>query len=150
MKEAYAEKIYILILKKIVYPLLGNTTTYLGDLDKICKTLLGKKFYGVYPSDQIPVLTEEAPYAILNLDNSTEPGSHWIAIAKKGNDTLTYDSFGRSNTEIIPDLKHSGNGSIIDTDNDTEQKITQLDCGSRCVSWLLLFDNWGADVAQLI
>ena len=90
------------------------------------KRLFKDKFHGVYPPDHLPVLTKEKPYAILNLDKSTESGSHWVAIAKVNDETYIYDSFGRKNQQIIPSLSKSGNGKIEDTDRDAEQKINEL------------------------
>ena len=149
-REKYCNLIYTTILKDIITPIAGNNTTYLSELLEIGKKLLGDKFKGVYPSDKIPKLNELSPYAILNLDTSREKGSHWVAIAKKDNNTYLYDSFGRRDTQIIPNLRFSGNGKIINTDDDQEQKVTEYDCGARCIAWLVFFDKWGADDAMLI
>tara|TARA_R110002126_G_scaffold215359_1_gene361505 strand:+ start:42 stop:512 length:471 start_codon:yes stop_codon:yes gene_type:complete len=147
-----AEQIYNRILKKVIQPILGDGTTYSTDLLKVCRRFLGVKFKGVFPSDKIPKLNDLSPYAILNLDNSNQSGSHWIAVAKipNHNSIMCYDSFGRRNIKIIPSLQYSGNGRIIDTDRDSEQKITQLNCGERSISFLILFDKFGADLAKLI
>lgn len=149
-KEKHAEKIYKIILKNIVIPLTGNKTTYLDQLDGIGHKLFGVKFYGTFPSDKIPRLNDLKKYAILNLDSSKEPGSHWVAIAKNGDDTYIYDSFGRCHTQIIKALVYSGNGRIINTDLDAEQDVKESNCGARCLAWLCLFDGWGSDIAKLI
>ena len=149
-KERYCELIYNKVLSDVVKPITGDQTTYLGELLGAGKKLLGVKFKGVYPSDKIPKLNDLSPYAILNLDTSKERGSHWIAIAKKDNNTYMYDSFGRKNMKIIPNLAYSGNGRIIDVDRDAEQKILEMDCGARSIAWLVFFDRWGADCAKLI
>jgi hypothetical protein len=149
-KEKYCELLYNKILKDIVKPFTGDQTTYLSELLGAGKKFLGVKFKGVYPSDKIPKLNDLAPYAILNLDTSKMPGSHWVAIAKSGNDTYIYDSFGRSNIHIIPNLEFSGNGKIIDSDRDAEQGILDTDCGARSIAWLIFLDKWGIDCAKLI
>jgi len=149
-KEKIANLLYNKVLKDIIYPLTGDKTTYLTELNGIGKKMLGVKFKGVFPADKIPKLNDLSPYAILNLDTSKEPGSHWIAIAKEGNDTYVYDSFGRKNTKIIKNLLFSGNGRIIDTDNDIEQKISETDCGARSIAWLVFLDKWGIGCAKLI
>lgn len=53
------------------------------------------KFKGVYPSDQIPFQKRLAGYYIFNLDNSFEPGTHWISIkiVNKGKN-IFFDSYG--------------------------------------------------------
>jgi hypothetical protein len=148
--ESQALEIYKAILNQIIVPLTGDDTTYLSELNGIGHKLLGVKFSGVYPSDKIPRLNDLKKYAILNLDTSKEPGSHWIAIAKKNNITYVYDSFGRSHTKIIKNLQYSGNGRIVNTELDSEQNILETNCGARSLAWLVLFDKWGSDVAMLI
>jgi len=152
MIEAKAEQLYNQILTKQIYPLIGDKSTYMDDLDRVGRKLLGIKFKGVFPSDKIPKLNDLKPYCILNLDKSTESGSHWIALAKihGKNSSIVYDSFGRSNKKIIPALKNSGNGTIQDTDRDAEQEIVETDCGARCLAWLVLLDKYDVETARLI
>ena len=80
-REAAAERIYNQILHKKIEPMVGKYSTYLSDLTKAGNRIFGVKFRGVFPSDRIPRLNDLTPYAILNLDNSKQSGSHWIAIA---------------------------------------------------------------------
>ena len=151
-KEDLAEKLYNQKLKEIEKYHTGDKTTYLGELNGVGKKLLGVKFKGVFPSDKIPKLNDLSPYCILNLDTSKEPGSHWIALAKnhKADHTMVYDSFGRHNHAIIPKLRYSGNGRVIDADRDIEQKVLQTNCGARSLAFLCIYDKWGEDVARLI
>ena len=151
MKEKEAENLYNNILKQQVYPLIGDKTTYLTQLEGAGKKLLRVKFKGVFPSDKIPKLNDLAPYCILNLDKSTEGGSHWIALVKTdSDDSIVYDSFGRDHKKIIPSLNYSGNGRIKNTDRDSEQKISETDCGARCVAFLIFYDKYGKDASMLI
>lgn len=145
-----ANLLYQTILKKIIVPLTGDKTTFLDELDGVGHKLLGVAFSGVYPADKIPRLNDLKKYAILNLDKSKEPGSHWVALAKDGNNSYLYDSFGRSHTKIIKNLQFSGNGRIVNTDLDAEQDILETNCGARCLAFLVLIDKWGANVARLI
>lgn len=147
MKEKDAEKLYHYYLNKKVYPLVGDKTTYLSQLLGAGKKIFGVKFKGVFPSDKIPKLNDLSPYCVLNLDHSGEPGSHWIALAKMGDDTLVYDSFGRNYKRIIPNLDYSQNGTIVNTDADVEQGILETDCGARCLAFLMVVDRHGKDVA---
>jgi hypothetical protein len=150
MTEKGANWTYDKLLRRIVIPLIGNSTTFQGELEKASIKLLGRLFKGVFPSDKIPPLNDLKPYAILNLDRSDEGGSHWVAIAREGNITYLYDSFGRKGSKIIPSLFHSGNGRIVNTDLDKEQKESETNCGARSLSWLLFFDRYGAKNAVLI
>jgi Ulp1 family protease len=62
---------------------------------------------------------------------------HWIALVKDvHNDRcLVYDSFGRTHTKIIPNLRFSGNGRVVDTDRDPEQHPKETNCGQRCLEF---------------
>lgn len=149
MDEKKANRVYNKILKD-VKKVVGGKTTYLGQLNKAGKKLLGVKFHGVYPSDKIPVLTDKTPFCILNLDKSNESGSHWISLAKIGKHSIAYDSFGRCYTKIIPQLRYSGNGKIYNTDEDIEQPLKSTDCGARSLAWLLFLDKYGSENALKI
>jgi hypothetical protein len=150
--EKIALRHYNHILHNVVEPLLGKESTLSTDLERVGKKLLGAKFKGVYASDKIPKLNDLACYCIVNVDRSNEPGSHWMSIAKdtEGDGAILYDSFGRKNTKIIPSLRFTGNGRIIDTDKDAEQKKSEDNCGSRSMAWIILYDTFGRDAAMLI
>lgn len=150
MNEKKANRIYKKILNVIVKPEIGNKTTFAKDLETAGIKMLGSEFKGVYPSDKIPKLNALKKYAILNLDRSDEPGSHWIAVAFDDDKTYVYDSFGRKSTRIIPSLFHSGNGRVIDTDPDREQDYEETNCGARSLGWLLFFERYGPKNAILI
>lgn len=150
-KSELAERLYKLKLKEIEKYYTGDKTTYLGQLEGAGKKLLGVKFKGVFPSDKIPILNDLVPYCILNLDRSGEPGSHWIALAKMENgNTLFYDSFGRDGSKLIPNVQYSGNGRIINAERDSEQKVSETNCGARCLSFLCIMEQYGEDIAKLI
>ena len=51
-----------------------------------------KNFMGCYSKDQIP-LVENNKSIIMNLNNSNEPGSHWIALKRVNNGIYVFDSF---------------------------------------------------------
>ena len=151
LTEQKAVTIYTQILRNIVERDMGNKTTYQDELDKCGRKFLGVHFKGVFASDLIPVLNGVKRYAIVNLDRSTETGSHWIGLAYNRDKIYVYDSFGRKSTKIIPSLWKSGNVSrVVDTQHDAEQQASELDCGQRCLAWLLFFDKWGASNALWI
>lgn len=148
--EKKANEYYNMCLKYIEQNKTGKKTTYSDELDIICREIFGVQFKGIFASDKIPKLSTLAPYCILNLDRSGEPGSHWVALAKYNKGAMLYDSFGRDDTTIIKDLRFSGNGKIIDTQSDAEQTLIQQNCGARCIAWLLVFHDLGAESAKLI
>ena len=148
-KERVAHNLYkraMELIKKEV----GNTTTNGSELERVGIKLFGIKFKGVYASDKIPTLNNIQSYAILNLDKSNMPGSHWISIAHKDDTTYCYDSFGRGYKTIIKNLNYTANGTIKNSDLDAEQQPTELNCGLRSLSWLYVFHHYGPDVAILI
>lgn len=144
--ERNAESIYKSILK-VVESAIGNDTTYSNDLDTVSRNVLGYKFRGVFPSDKLPKLNDLKPYAIVNLDRSTESGSHWVSLAKKNGKLYFYDSFGRNPKSII---KIADNGRILADTKDAEQGITENNCGARCIAFLIFFDRYGEKLAMLI
>jgi hypothetical protein len=146
--EARAELIYKHIMKTLIIPLLGNSTTWLSDLDKVGIQLFGRKMRGVFSADRLPPLSASRPYAIINLDKAAEPGSHWVALAYVDGIMHVYDSFGRKTIDILPDLPKMG--PVLDSDYDQDQRIIETNCGQRCLSWLVMVDSWGADMAMLI
>lgn len=148
--ERLIEKEYNLILDSIVKTL-GNEITYNTDLHKNGLELFGNKFKGVYSSDKIPKLSKLQPYAIINLDKSSQPGSHWIAVAysNKNDGIVVYDSFGRKSKKIIPSIYNVFN-KVIDTDYDAEQQLKEDNCGQRALAWLVIFDKYGVENALLL
>jgi hypothetical protein len=144
-----ADEIYNTLLRR-VEKMLGNETTFSNDLGNVAKSLLGSKFKGIFPADQLPKLTKTQPYAIVNLDSSWEEGSHWIALAKSGKKVIFYDSFGRPAKSILPLLKPERGGggtTIVNTEDDAEQGVEETNCGQRSISFLLLFDKYGEKMA---
>ena len=63
---------------------------------KILKKAMGPNFVGVFPSDQLPEPTKQKPFGmVVNLDPSTKPGSHWVAIyVSEFNVSEYFDSYG--------------------------------------------------------
>ena len=51
-----------------------------------------KIFSGVYSKDQIPLI-ENNKSLIFNLQNSNEPGSHWVSLSRINNNIFIFDSF---------------------------------------------------------
>jgi hypothetical protein len=129
--------------------LLGNTTTYSNDLEKIGKQLFGNKFRGVFSSDTIPKM-KDGDMAIVNVDTSDMPGSHWTSIVVQNGDTYFYDSFGRKAEKLIPSLLGLGKPIKEDKKGTAEQKVSQKDCGQRSLAWLLIYENYGPEKALQI
>ena len=129
---------------------LPQDTTYLDQLTDIGRANFGNRYRGTFPSDQIPKLRPNQ-CCILNLDKSTEPGSHWIALARgSGTQSYVYDSFGRRGVGLIPALKWSVPGRVIDSERDAEQGVMEANCGARCIAWLHVLYTQGVQRALSI
>ena len=150
--KSIAEKKYRRYLKYVEKKIGHSNTTYSSELEKICLEEFGSKFRGIFPSDQIPVLTDKRPYCIVNLDNSKQQGSHWVGVAKipHRKEVMFYDSFGRNSKQILPSLKRSNNGEIKDTEDDIEQAMLEDNCGNRSIGFLLVFDRDSWEYAKWI
>jgi len=108
-------------LKKV----LGDTSTSEDELRRAGRALFGDKFVGVFAADEC---CSEAGYSIVNTKARRTGGEHWLAFANG----LMYDSFGR------------------DQSGDAEQHVVQKDCGQRCLAWLCVYDELGADFAATV
>ena len=56
------------------------------------------KFDGLYSRDNLPNKIKDGAY-VINLDEHTDIGTHWVALYVKNNDVTYFDSFG---VEHIP------------------------------------------------
>jgi len=127
---------------------LGNGVTYTSQLTDICNQLFSTNYRGTFSSDTLPKLSKARPYAIVNVDKSTQPGSHWVACCWLPHGMLVYDSFGRKTSKLMSNVFKKY--KTVDTDYDREQKISEKNCGSRCISWLRMCDTYGTDIAKMI
>ncbi len=146
--EKKINKLFQEYYKQIVKYLKHNKTTNSEELSKLGKKIFGDKFRGVFPSDKIPDLNNKE-MVIANLDNSSQAGSHWIALYKDNDNLWIYDSFGRSVYSILPILKKH-KGKIKEADKDAEQKIEQECCGQYSTAFLCVCHFHGVELAKLI
>lgn len=159
--------IYNAVLKDIIYPILGKKTTWSKDITKMGHKLFGMNYAGTFPADMIPdigknrdgsIITDgnikkDSPlYTILNLDRSSEPGSHWIAVGYDIDSGMVwvYDSFGRDTKAIAPLLVQKFGDKLRMADDDAEQMMHEEDCGARCLAFLYIMDRMGVKYAKLI
>lgn len=153
MAKTAAEFHYEWFLHNVTIPAVSNHTTYGDDLQNFAKKMFGKRFHGVYMIDHIPhTLSGARPYAILNLDATSDPGegSHWIAVAyHTARQLLVYDSFGQMH-DVPEELKQIYGSRVTVTDPDAEQRVTETNCGARVLAWLLVLDSFGAKEAKHI
>lgn len=154
MENIHAERLFNTITK-IIEAALGSGVTNGAQLDTLGKMLFGKDWQGIYAADTIKAALQKANSRgayIVNTDNSTGGGLHWVGIyVWPGNPgrKLVFDSFGRKTKDILVSLA-SPIGGLVDTDHDKNQLIKQQDCGSRSMAFLCVAHFWGYSVARWI
>jgi hypothetical protein len=137
-------KIYNKYLNEIKN-VLGDKTTTNIQINQYCFNNI-KGYKGCFPYDLMPKLKNNQ-CVIINIDDSTQSGTHWVGIYKKDNTQYCYDSFGRNIVKIIPKLNQL---IFKNSDLDAEQDVDEQDCGQRCISWLKVCNKYGIGQALLI
>ena len=84
--------------------------------------------------DTLPKKPWKSESAVLNLNLSGEPGSHWTCYIKRDNIVQYYDSFAvPPPTEIYT---YIGKSATILYNASPEQKINEVICGHLCLQFL--------------
>ena len=143
-----AENLYKRYLKEIE-KIIGNKTTSNTELDYVGKKLFPRNYKGTVASNEIPILKNK-DYLIVNNQDNTKMGEHRLAVVKDKDKVIVYDSFGRKHYKILPSLKQSGNGYVLETENDPEQDKLEDNCGSRCLSALMVYHFHGPEYFKFI
>lgn len=102
-------------------------------LDGVGRRAFGRRWAGVFAADLAPVLRPQE-CAIVNTDDASGPGVHWVAMAADAHDTYLYDSFGRDYRRLS---RHWRAKKWKRTDPAPEQAVDSELCGQRCLAWLL-------------
>ena len=150
MTESECEEKYNKILSKVEKGLGHNGITNQYELQEYCDKNI-PNFTTVSGYDMMSKLKNKQS-AIINLDNSKGPGTHWVATIRDGRDLVCYDSFARptkGKNGILSKLKTNGL-KVKDTDYDIEQNELETNCGQRCVSFLLFCQKFGVENALKI
>lgn len=90
--------------------------------------------------DNLPLKPLRKECAVINLDNSDGPGTHWVAYFKINNYVYYFDSFGnlRPPKELIVYL---GSDSIIFYNFNKYQHYDTVICGHLCIQFLHTIEN---------
>jgi len=64
------------------------------EIEDAVKKISLKNFRGVFLRNTLPKKPKRNECAIMNLDNTSGNGTHWVAWFKRGNDKFYFDSFG--------------------------------------------------------
>ena len=72
--------------------------------------------------------------AVVNLDSSSGPGTHWVAFTKRGSSVNYYDSFGVAPPAEL--IKYFGKNATVIYNYDQDQSLTEVICGHLCLQFL--------------
>ena len=90
------------------------------------------RFNCVFSRDNLPKI-KDGTY-IINLDEYSDIGTHWVALHVNNNDTTYFDSFG---LEHIPkEIKAFINNKIIKTNIFRIQAYDSIMCGHFCIRFI--------------
>lgn len=105
------------------------------ELRKFAKLMKIPYFRGVFMRDNLPKNgPRKNESAIVNLDITEGPGTHWVAYKKRGNLVIYFDSYG----DLRPALelqKYLGDGVRIYYNHDKYQ-FKSYNCGHLCLEFL--------------
>ena len=122
----------------LLMDILGNGSTDNTQLHSIGMYLFvrtsNNPFIGVYSADKMPTLKNNQ-MCIVNTDDSSKAGMHWIACYKYKNKTYVYDSFDRDVKSLSEHWKKKHNW--INANKDRDQSYTEENCGQKSLSWLI-------------
>ena len=91
------------------------------------------RFNGVYSRDHLPNKIKDGAY-IINLDEYSDIGTHWIALYVKNNDITYFDSFG---VQHIPkEIKAFIKNRNIKTNIFRIQVYDSIMCGYFCTGFI--------------
>jgi len=109
--------------------LLPNVPLSNIQLLEAAKKMKIRDFTGVYLRDELPVKPRDNECGILNLDDSSGRGSHWVAWIKRRNEKYYFDGYGLPPPLELLKYLHSPvyyNSERIQPDN-------EVFCGHLCL-----------------
>lgn len=96
-------------------------------------------FRGVFMRDTLPLKPRKIECAVLNLDSSHNPGTHWVAYVKQNNYCEYFDSFG--NLQPPLELIKYLNVASVNYNYTQYQKFNSVNCGHLCLHFLKQYWN---------
>ena len=91
------------------------------------------RFNGVYSRDNLPNKIKDGAY-VINLDEYSDIGTHWIALHVKSNDITYFYSFGVEN--IPKEIKAFIKNKNVETNIFRIQAYDSIMCGYFCIGFI--------------
>jgi len=112
-------------------------------------SMLSQCFLGVFASDKIPSISKVPAALIVNLDESSSPGSHWIALFfTKSKKCEYFDSYGRKPNNCI--LQYiTRHVKSYTYNNICVQDLWSISCGQMSL-YFLIWHCRGISFRQII
>ena len=133
-----------------VEDILGASVTTDAQLTDLGHRILKNDYLGTFSSDKMPLKIKDNQCFILNTDSSRSANKfgHWIGFYKINKRLWFYDSFSRPKGKLSKWWKNKRMYNANKTDRD--QSFEESDCGSRAMSFLVIFRKYGARCVDLI
>ena len=123
--------------------LLGKRTTYASDIDRIGRQHFGPRWGGVLARDTLPEPGHMRVF-VVNTDESTGRGVHWISAMDVQGKRYFNDSLGMAGASQRRQLEHLHPNATW-ADLDAEQAKHEKDCGVRSLVALDIGVHCGLD-----
>ena len=117
----------------------GATTNV--QLNELARRMRVPYFRGVFMRNALPTSgVRRNESGIVNLDDATGPGTHWVAYAKRNNRVMYFDSFGnlRPPKELVRYFENDA--MAIEYNRTSYQTYDQSFCGQMCLRFLQTVD----------
>jgi hypothetical protein len=107
------------------------------DIEKSAQKNRIPYFRGVFMRNRLPSSVRHNESGVVNLDDFTGPGTHWVAYKKRGLNVEYFDSFGnlRPPTELVSYLC-SKPGTQIRYNTQRYQQPNDWNCGHLSLNFL--------------
>ena len=94
----------------------------------------GYVFSGVVMSNEVrKINVKDKQFFIVNYDKTNEPGSHWVAVVKNGNDVFHFGSYGIP--PIQPIKAKFSKYKVFYNDTPVQKSGTNI-CGYLCINFI--------------
>jgi len=133
-----------------VEDILGASVTTNDQLDKLGYSIFKNDYLGTHSSDKMPKYIKNNQCFIMNTDSSrsTNKYGHWVGFYKINGKLYFYDSFARPKEKLSKFWKTKRMYSANTTDRD--QSFEEQSCGSRAMSFLVIFKKYGLKAIDVI
>lgn len=117
------------------------------DLNNLARCSRIASRYNTCDSYDLFMPNKNKQYSILNTDDSSSPGTHWISVVQYNNYLFCYDSFARTKNIMkrFEQLMKAKGLIVVFVNQGSDQSSEQTNCGLRCLLWLIFVDKYGLE-----